>query len=754
MTNRVRWLSAIRVLGLLLVLIYHIFRDVLPGGFLGVDVFFTLSGYLITMRIIEQYRAKNEFALLPFYGRRLSRVLPPLLLAIAVTLPLTLFISPDFTAGITKQFASAVGFVSNFFEIRTGGTYEAQLLPHLYVHTWTLSVEVHFYLAWGFFCLLASFLAKLIFSKNGQSRVKCFTISILSVSAAAAVASYLFMRSSYQEDVDTSYAYFNTFSHAFPYLIGSAAAAAAALFKAREPGGERNLFKSLTSAGGLVATLAGITALSVFLKFNDKEVFEFGFLLASLLTVAAIYCARSLHDSTPAAIKEPRALSSLADMSIYIYLLHWPIFIVMSNIIENSAAAAAVTIASSLALSAALYYLVDPIIYGKPRAKTVTGRRLAAGALTVVLLSLTGLSVSAMVDAPDMNSIEESILTGFILVDRGSIEDAGRRAVSVNATPVTPGAPLEQGLLPAATVVPSEEPSVESSEPEEPDPETGQSSATTTVQPSDESGESGAEPPAPPQPAPTPPQLPQQIRPVSISGGVTIIGDSVCLGAVSALREALPGCVIDAEVSRQISAGHRAMINMQNNGSLRECVVIALGTNTHSNYAELMTRIVEDLEPGHRLVFVTPYDGRSAGTGGAHKTAVFLRGLPSQYSFVTIADWNALIGPQQNLLTSDKVHIGGPTSANLYANCVAEAVAIAKAKPPKGGLAEPPEEEEEEEEENEPAEEGEAPAEETAQPSESASEPPAVEDSLPPESETHGEESPPSASEPDNDDDG
>ena len=121
--SRIKWFAAVRAYGLFLVLGYHLFYDRFPGGFLGVDIFFTFSGFLITALVIEEIRNKDGFALFQFYKRRAQRIIIPLFFAIVFTLPFFLLISPDFTVGIAKQTAAALGFVTNFFQVATGGSY-------------------------------------------------------------------------------------------------------------------------------------------------------------------------------------------------------------------------------------------------------------------------------------------------------------------------------------------------------------------------------------------------------------------------------------------------------------------------------------------------------------------------------------------------------------------------------------------------------------------------------------------------------
>jgi len=125
-------------------------------------------------------------------------------------------------------------------------------------------------------------------------------------------------------------------------------------------------------------------------------------------------------------------------------------------------------------------------------------------------------------------------------------------------------------------------------------------------------------------------------------------------------------------------------VDLQKRGELREYVVIALGTNGTNNYESFFTQMIEDIEPGHRIIIVTPFDGRTNDNSRIlNATAEWMRGLPAIYDFVTIADWNALISTQVNLLAGDKVHMGGQTSMDLYAGMVADAIRVASQGPAK-----------------------------------------------------------------------
>ena len=146
---RIKWFSLIRITGLLLVLLYHFFQTIFPGGFFGVDVFFTFSGFLITALLIEEFSKNHEIDLVGFFRRRFYRIVPPVVLMVLVTMPFTFLVRQDYVAGIGGQIAGVLGFMTNFYEMLTGGSYESQFIPHLFVHNWSLAVEVHYYVLWG-----------------------------------------------------------------------------------------------------------------------------------------------------------------------------------------------------------------------------------------------------------------------------------------------------------------------------------------------------------------------------------------------------------------------------------------------------------------------------------------------------------------------------------------------------------------------------------------------------------------------------
>ena len=352
---RIKWFSLIRITGLLLVLLYHFFQTVFPGGFFGVDVFFTFSGFLITSLLLEEFGQKGKIDILGFFRRRFYRIFPPVVLMILVVMPFTFLVRQDYIAGIGSQIAGVLGFMTNFYEMLTGGSYESQFIPHLFVHNWSLAVEVHYYILWG---LAVWFLSKQVKS-SGQLRGLVFLLS-----SAVFIIGFLsmfigsFIVSSY------STLYFSSFTHVYPFFLGSILASLVGVRQTTP------LLKRLNQTLDLKQTLlvfgAGLGVLlllTFFVKFNYLFAYLLGFLLASLAALLMIVAARVLHEKTPT-IEEPKVISFLADTSYAIYLFHWPFYIIFSQLMSNLPAVILTTIFSYLFASLS-FYVIEPFIAGK-----------------------------------------------------------------------------------------------------------------------------------------------------------------------------------------------------------------------------------------------------------------------------------------------------------------------------------------------------------------------------------------------------
>ena len=352
---RIKWFSLIRITGLLLVLLYHFFQTIFPGGFFGVDVFFTFSGFLITALLIEEFSKKHEIDLIGFFRRRFYRIVPPVVLMVLVTMPFTFLVRQDYVAGIGGQIAGVLGFMTNFYELLTGGSYESQFIPHLFVHNWSLAVEVHYYVLWG---LAVWFLSKQSKS-NGQLRGMVFLLS-----AAAFLISFFSMFIGSLMASSYSTVYFSSLTHVYPFFLGSILATVVGVRQTsdlvRQFDRMWNLRQNLLVFG---AGLLVLLLLTFFVKFTYLFAYLFGFLMASLAAMAMIVAARVLHEKTPN-IEEPKVISFLADTSYAVYLFHWPFYIVFSQLLGNLPAVI-LTIIFSYFFASLSFYVMEPLIAGK-----------------------------------------------------------------------------------------------------------------------------------------------------------------------------------------------------------------------------------------------------------------------------------------------------------------------------------------------------------------------------------------------------
>jgi len=698
--NKIKWFNGIRAFGLFLVLGYHLFFHYFPGGFLGVDIFFTFSGFLITSIILEEVRKHGDFKFGKFIKRRTQRILIPLALSILITLPFALLISPDFTVGISKQIASALSFTTNWYNIFAGTSYEAQLLPPLYIHMWSLAVEMQFYLLWG---LLCTGLFKMIIwickhrNKNHRHTLysdddadsmhqintvanaevyRRFKYILCILSAVIAITSFVYMELLFASGHDLNLIYFNSLSRLFPFYIGALAASVWSTNPEQEASILQRIVNKRPRQTRLIACMAIFTSIFIILfwftqfAFEDAFMYHVGFLATSLLTVVMIYGTHLLHLCTPA-IKEPRILTATADISYDVYLVHWPIYIVFSSLIINATAGSLVSLMITLILSVFMVYFAERRLipnntqvnvqtdakqnqsFGKWIFGFMKPANIFMGLFSGICLILC---IIVLANAPKITSIEADFAAGHIVQDIRILTNDTERLPSDNAVQIK--APLIMHVLPEVTVVSG--------------PDSEFIDVTT-----------------PGNPQKIPQQMPAEPTPIKINfppsphpHGVTLIGDSVPLGAQAVLINTIEDMYIDAEVARFVPAGLPIIESLVSAGTLREFVVLALGTNGDDRFKPHFSDIIDAIPQGHRIIIVTPFDGRQNNNAQIlDETSEWMRTL--DFDFVTIADWNMLARNHIDLLAGDRVHMGNRDSMLLYTQMIQDALQIASERPMK-----------------------------------------------------------------------
>ncbi|MGT2832656.1 acyltransferase family protein [Streptococcus halotolerans] len=399
---RIQWFSFIRVLGLLFVLLYHFYKDILPGGFIGVDIFFTFSGYLITALLIDAVYEKKKIHLVDYLRRRFYRILPPLLFMILQVMPFALLIRRDFLASIGHQIKAALGFVTNIYEILLGSHYENQFSPHLFLHTWSLAIEFQYYLFWGIaLWLLVKYLPK----------PESFRKGVLYLSAGLGLASALVMIVGSFMGVEDSVLYFSTFSHAFPLFVGSCFGALSGI---KHVGilhdVIKNKVKPIQTLGLVLALTSLLLVLAKCLHFDSVFTYRFGFVLATGLTGFSIVLCRVLHDQFSGKT-EPIVISFLANISYSVYLYHWPILQITKDLFSDHVAVLVTTL-TSVVLSTISFYLLEPMLMGQIQSdrRQAILLRLAYGVALIYFMILGAYMVQIAKAAPVLGPFEQNML--------------------------------------------------------------------------------------------------------------------------------------------------------------------------------------------------------------------------------------------------------------------------------------------------------------------------------------------------------
>src|SRR5215210_3121354 len=205
-------LDGLRAIAVLAVIAYHLNPASAPGGLLGVGVFFTLSGYLITDLLLGQREATGRLQLGDFWLRRARRLLPALFLMLAVVVAWVTLLDRSLLPGLRGDVLAAVGYVSNWWNIVREASYFARFGPPPPLdHLWSLAVEEQFYLIWPWLLWLG------LRYVPGRYALAGLTLAGATLSAVA-------MALIYQPGVDPTRVYEGTDTRAFGLLIGAALA--------------------------------------------------------------------------------------------------------------------------------------------------------------------------------------------------------------------------------------------------------------------------------------------------------------------------------------------------------------------------------------------------------------------------------------------------------------------------------------------------------------------------------------------------
>ncbi|NYF08959.1 peptidoglycan/LPS O-acetylase OafA/YrhL [Leifsonia sp. AK011] len=311
--------QALRALAVALVVIYHVWPQRLPGGFIGVDVFFVISGFLITAHLMREHDATGRISLAGFWARRIRRLLPAAFTVLAASVILVYTVLPEVVRAETlKQVLAASGYVLNWVLGFDAVDYlAADNAPTIVQHYWTLSVEEQFYIAWPIMLVVAGFVAARVLRKRPSAAAVAGWSALVVVALSLAYSIYLTW-------FNPPFAFFATTTRAWEFAAGGLAAAAFA----RWPGAIDRLREVPALRATSLLTVAGVLVIVVSALLLGEES-PFPGALAALPVVGALLV---IVGGEPRGwgigwLTGVRPTQFLGDISYSVYLWHWPLLL-------------------------------------------------------------------------------------------------------------------------------------------------------------------------------------------------------------------------------------------------------------------------------------------------------------------------------------------------------------------------------------------------------------------------------------------
>lgn len=565
--TRLPGLDGLRGVAVLAVMGFHLnLGNFLNAGFLGVDIFFTVSGFIITALLLQEHARTGRIDFAAFYLRRARRLFPAALVLLLVLVALTPLLLPASLARLREDLPAAFFYVSNWWQVWEKQSYfEAIDQPRLLQHLWSLAVEEQYYLAWPL-------LALWLLNKTGKQGLGW-------VAGWIALASTAWMAWLYVTQIDggdPSRIYLGTDTHLMGLLAGSAMAAWWNPWKARMASLASDELLNLLGT----AALAGLIWGMVEVHEGMPWLYEGGFLLAATATCVVIGAATREGTWVDWMLSTPPMLW-LGARSYSLYLWHWPVMVWLQPPAQADDLALVAWTAARLALT---------LVCAEASYRWVE-MRWTQGSAAKPWRRSTALFAAA-----------------WVLVDVGVLSTApGTRPES----PPTP-----------STAAPAAQPA--------PSAVTRNSSASMAL--TDHAPRTG----------------------VQTYERVTLVGDSVLLGASPYLLRRLPAASVEAKVGRQGSEGLKLVQALRQEQQLGDAAVIHLGTNGYlveSQFKELLQHLAD-----RKLVVVVNVYGARRWTSPNND---MIARVSQGFANVRRVDWYTIGQANPRYFVQDGIHLSG-----------------------------------------------------------------------------------------------
>lgn len=647
-TGYLRGLDGIRALAVILILAYHYWpagNRILKGGFIGVEIFFVISGFIITHILINEWDEKGSIDLKNFWMHRIRRLFPALVVLIlavifsAAILPeisssiesfgMPFFgkLLPDFENELASlKFQAITGFcyVINWYFIFHGSSYfEITDRPPLFGHLWSLSIEEQFYLFWP---LVLIFLLKLGKGKKSFAITACLGI----VAASATAMVFLGKDSPYD-----SRAYFGTDARIYSLILGSILAF---IFgRIEEIANSSRIPKFVPDFLG-AGSLAVILFLGFTLEGGEVMVFRGGLFLTSVAAIFLIISAVCFRSSLLGSLVfESSVAKFIGKRSYGLYLWHWPIFILTEpqyNYQVDGLVLMLIRLSTLFAITEISYCFIENPIRCGLIGKTISEIRAQSGWNRQKLVAKAGLTILFF-----------TMLAGFCSISVLNFKSHGVPGLSQASASETEAYPVLYQSKPPFEIFNEM-------------PQGFLSEEKNLIEPPSEKETMRQEEDA--------------------KGGfyekkknpeVLAIGDSVMLGAKKALESSIENIKVNAAVSRQFSEAYRIVKNLKKQGKLSKFVILHSGTNGTIKKEDLIGMMEELSGCSKVVVFNLRVPKKWQDSNNMIIESVVLK-----YPNAILVDWHGESSRQRGIFYKDGVHLKHPQGIALYASLAKKAL--------------------------------------------------------------------------------
>jgi peptidoglycan/LPS O-acetylase OafA/YrhL len=399
------------------VLLFH--GGHLVGGYLGVDFFFTLSGFLITSLLLAESTRTGSIGLGGFWARRARRLLPALAVLMAgVALYSIAYAKPTELSQIRGDAFATLGYVANWHQIFSHQSYFALFsAPSPLNHTWSLAIEEQFYVIWPlvFVALLARF------KRTAPKAVLVTSLALAGVSSVLMIVLY--------DPANTNRVYFGTDTRSAAILFGAALAASLAIYGPVTKRSARIALEAGGLSGAAVLAIAWIR-----LDGQSSTLYHGGFLVCGLAATAIIAAAVHPERGPVARVLSLRPLCGLGLISYGVYLYHWPIdvFLDQQRAGIRGWPLFVVQTAVTLAVAVASYRIVEqPIRHGK--LSTVQLQKLTPALAVALVLALFVATTGASSPGPTIPASDRGKIFAAVVARQDAAPGAQRIMIVGNS---------------------------------------------------------------------------------------------------------------------------------------------------------------------------------------------------------------------------------------------------------------------------------------------------------------------------------